>query len=94
MKIDLKALKTSDLLSNNINRNIFYRLPEYSNLTTFVNKITTNLSKALLKYENIILMGDFNIDTKCKDIETDKLEELCDTFNLKNLVKRETCLGQ
>ena len=94
MKIDLKALKTSNLLSNNINRNIFYRLPEYSNLTTFFDEITTNLSKALLKYENIILMGDFNIDTKCKDIETDKLEELCDTFNLKNLVKRETCLGQ
>ena len=91
MKIDLKALKTSNLLSNNINRNIFYRLPEYSNLTTFFDEITTNLSKALLKYENIILMGDFNIDTKCKDIETDKLEELCDVFNLKNLVKSETC---
>ena len=35
-------------------------------------------------------MGDFNIDTKCKDIGTDKLEELCDAFNLKNVVKSET----
>ena len=36
-------------------------------------------------------MEDFNIDTKCKGIRTDKLEELCDAFNLKNLVKSETC---
>ena len=36
-------------------------------------------------------MGDCNINNKCKDIGTDKLEELCDVFNLKNLVKFETC---
>ena len=37
-------------------------------------------------------MGDFNTDTK-KDnsIPCDKLEEFCDTFNLANLVKSETC---
>ena len=39
----------------------------------------------------MILMGDFNIDMKCKDIGTDKLEELYVAFNLKNLVKSETC---
>ena len=68
-----------------------YRPPEYSNLTTFFDEITTTLSKALLKYENIILMEGFNIDTKCNGMRTDKLEELCDAFNLKNLVKSETC---
>ena len=36
-------------------------------------------------------MGDIDIDSKCKDIGTDKLEELCDAFNLKNLVISETC---
>ena len=36
-------------------------------------------------------MGDFNVNTKCKDIGTNKLEELCDAFSLKNLVKSETC---
>ena len=36
-------------------------------------------------------MGDVDIDSKCKDIGTDKLEELCDAFNLKNLVISETC---
>ena len=37
-------------------------------------------------------MGDFNTDTK-KDnsIPYDKQEEFCDTFNLANLVKSETC---
>ena len=35
-------------------------------------------------------MGDFNVNTKCKDIGTNKLEELCDAFSLKNLVKSET----
>ena len=44
-----------------------------------------------MKYENIILMDDFNINTKCKDIGTDKLGQLCDIFNLKNLVNSETC---
>ena len=28
---------------------------------------------------------------KCKDVGTDKLEEVCDTFNLKNWVKSKTC---
>ena len=36
-------------------------------------------------------MGDFNIDTKSKDIGTDKPEELCEAFNLKNLGKSKTC---
>ena len=58
-----------------------YRNPECSNLTTFFDEITTTMSKASLKYENIVLTGDFNTDTKCKNIGTDKLEELCDVFN-------------
>ena len=36
-----------------------YWPPEYSNLSTLFDEITTTLSKPLLKYENIILMGDF-----------------------------------
>ena len=43
-------------------------------------------------YDNIILMGDFNIDIKKENsIAYDKLEEFCDTFNLTNLLKSETC---
>ena len=58
-----------------------YRPPEYSNLTTFFDEIAATLRK--VKYENIILVGDFNLDTKCRDIGTNKLVEFCDTFNLK-----------
>ena len=37
-------------------------------------------------------MGDFNIDIKKESsVAYDKLEEFCDTFNLTNLVKSETC---
>ena len=37
-------------------------------------------------------MGDFNIDTKKENSTAyDKLEEFCDSFNLTNLVKSETC---
>ena len=37
-------------------------------------------------------MGDFNIDITKEDCSGfDKLEELCDTFNLTNLIKSETC---
>ena len=63
---------------------------EYSNLTTFFCEITATLSKALRKCENIILMGDFNIGNKCKNTRPDRLCEVCDVFNLKNLAKFET----
>ena len=37
-------------------------------------------------------MGDFNIAITKEDCSGfDKLEELRDTFNLKNLIKSETC---
>ena len=37
-------------------------------------------------------MGDFNIDITNENCSGfDKLEELCDTFNLTNLIKSETC---
>ena len=36
-------------------------------------------------------MGDFNIDFKNKEAGFDKLSEMCDTFNLTNFIKSETC---
>ena len=37
-------------------------------------------------------MGNYNIDRTNKNCsEFDKLEELCDRFNLINLIKSETC---
>ena len=36
-------------------------------------------------------MGDFNIDFQNKGAGFDKLSEMCDTLNLTNLMKSETC---
>ena len=70
---------------------IIYRQPESSNLSTFFEKLTTSLSKAILKYENLLIMGDFNIGMKSKSLGDDKLDEFWDIFNLTNLIKSETC---
>ena len=54
-----------------------YRPPESSNL--------------ILKYENLLIIGDFDIDMKSESLGYDKLDEFCDLFNLTNLIKLETC---
>ena len=36
--------------------------------------ITARLNKAAVKYENIIIMGDFNIDIKSKGLGYGKLD--------------------
>ena len=60
-----------------------YKPPSSSNIS---------LSKAVNKFDNLIVIGDFNIDiTKEVCSEFYRLEELCDTFNLTNLIKSETC---
>ena len=61
-------------------------------MNTFFDEITACLSKAAVKYENIIIMGDFNIDIKNKGLGYGKLDTFCDLFNLTNLIHSETCL--
>ena len=36
-------------------------------------------------------MDDFSVNMKNKSLEYDKLDEFCNLFNLKNLIKPETC---
>ena len=69
-----------------------YRPPSSLNIDTFFAKLNISLSKAVNKFDNLIIMGDFNIDITKEDCSGfDKLEELRDTFNLTNLIKFETC---
>ena len=71
---------------------IVYRPPSSSNIDTFFAELTISLSKAVNKCDNLIITGDFNIDITREDfLGFDKLEELCDTFNLTSLIKSETC---
>ena len=50
-------------------------------------ELTTSLSKAILKYENILIMGDFNMDVKNKSLGYDKIDEFRDVYNLTDLIK-------
>ena len=69
-----------------------YRPPSYNNLIIFFEELTKSVCKAVNTYDNIIVMGDFNIDINKDDaIGHDKLDVFCDTLNLTNLVKSKTC---
>ena len=48
-------------------------------------------SKAILKYENILDMGDFNIDANNQSVVYCQFDEFGDEFSLMNLIKSETC---
>ena len=48
---------------------------------------------ATRKYENIVIMGDINIDTdNDKAAGLDKMSEFCDIFDLENLIRGNTCV--
>ena len=67
------------------------RPPTSTNLDLF-EELTNSMSKAVNKYDNLIVIGDFNTDLNKTDcICFGKLEEFCDNFNLRNLVKSNTC---
>ena len=69
-----------------------YRLPTSTKLDIFFEQLTNSMSKAVNRYENLIVMGDFNIDLNKTDcIGFGKLEEFCDNFSLTNVVKSNTC---
>ena len=67
------------------------RPPKPTNLVSFFEELTDSLSKRSEFYENLIILGDFNIDVKVAGRELDKLEEFCDLFNLTNVIRNETC---
>ena len=61
-------------------------------MNTLFDEITAGLRDAAIKYENIIVMGDFSIDIKNKGLGYGKIDTSCDLFNLTNLIHSETCL--
>ena len=61
-------------------------------MNTFFDEINACLSKAAVKYENLFIMSDFNIDTKNKGLVYGKLDTFCDLFNFTNLIHSETFL--
>ena len=68
------------------------RPPKESNLITFFQGLTLLLNKHVSTYDNVVVMGDFNIDVKeVTNQSLEKLDIFCETFGLSNLVKRYTC---
>ena len=55
-------------------------------MNTFLEEITACLSKAAVKYENVIIMGDFNIDIENKRLGYGKLNSFRNMFNEKSQV--------
>ena len=68
-----------------------YSPPNYNNSSNFFDEITLSLNKAALKFENFIVMGDFNIDVNASGPGKNKLHEFCNLFDLTNLVREVTC---
>ena len=84
-----------------INKNNFFLLSFYrterdenklQNIAKFFQELSLILNKVTNKYDNIILMGDINIDLhnrKCVGFK--ELSEFLDIFNLTNLINDKTC---
>ena len=53
----------------------------------FFDEVTICLGKAITKYDHVILAGDLNVDMDIPKTDTKGfLQDLCDTFDLTNLI--------
>ena len=59
-----------------------YRPPNVGNLTGFFEEMTIQPVKVTPNYYNIIIMGDFNINTKSKSVGSNNISDFCDLFHL------------
>ena len=78
--VELNFRKKKWLLSCSYN-------PNNENIESHLNGLTRSIASLSLKYENIILLGDFN---SCMD--DSPMIGFCETYKLRNLVKHPTCL--
>ena len=74
----------------------FYRSESYSKLDVFPEEFKKSVDKAINKYENIMLMGDINVDMSNRNTTGAgyaDVSEFCDIFSIKNLIKDDTCFS-
>ena len=60
--------------------------PHKDMIRSHLNSIGNKLNELYIKYENFILIGDFN-----SEMHEDAMNVFCATYNLKNLVNEPTC---
>ena len=77
--VELKLHKKNWLLCCSYN-------PNKSLIDKHLDAIKTSLDLHISKYENILLLGDFNAE-----ITESSMKEFCEIYNLKNLIKTPTC---
>ena len=66
--------------------------PQSFNLQRFFQESVISVDKATSAYDNVITMGDINIDTSCTTVAGyTKVEDFMDMFGFKNLIKGKTC---
>ena len=71
----------------------YYRLPINNNRYIFFGDISNFLNRAAMKYDNLLVIGDLNIDTLNKKKDNGNyFSDLCDSFSLKNLMAYITCV--
>ena len=60
--------------------------PKKEYISPFLSHVGKSLDNLMGKYENLLLLGDFNSEMK-----EDAMKDFCDTYNLQNLVVDPTC---
>ena len=60
--------------------------PDKKDIIEFLDKLSTNLNSYLNRYENILLLGDFN-----SEIIESHMKDFCDMYAFSNLIKDHTC---
>ena len=69
--------------------------PESIDRNIFFQEITIAIDKAVNKYENILVIGDLNIDLSVPNNDKENLlENLCDNYDLTNIMKQKNVLHE
>ena len=69
----------------------FYRSETFTQLPTFLEELKKSLCMVINKYENIILMGDINVDMSSlneSNVNYHDVNEFCNIFSLTNRIKQ------
>ena len=60
--------------------------PHKEKIRDFLDKVGTELDKMVPKYDNLLMLGDWNSEVKEQD-----MKEFCEMYALENLIKENTC---
>ena len=60
--------------------------PHKDNISNFLNQLGPILDYYMPKYDNFLLLGDFN-----SEMSEDAMKDFCDTYCLSNMIKEPTC---